>query len=129
MAVTYKNRQVQANQVAFDQIDIFQADFYTRVPGLSHSDVVLTLTLNNEPVSWPLVDGSAVQNSTISSGRVYWGVLPSGAYGVRFFPNSYGLWTLSIGYTGSPLQLTILSLDVVNFATGSDSGLSVGFCT
>lgn len=127
MAVSYRTRQIQVNQVFYDQIDIFQADFFSRVPGLLVTDVVLTLTLNNTPVSWPLVDGSGVTDGQVTSGFVYWAELTTGGYGVRLFPNSLGHWNLSIAYAPRT-QIVTIDFDVVNLPLTVDSGIRADFC-
>lgn len=129
MAATYRSRLVQVNRVIFDQVDIFQSDFFTRVLGLTPADVTLTLSLNNATVSWPLVDGSAVIDSQVVAGSVYWNQLVTGAYGVRFFPNSLGHWNLTISYALAPTQITLIDYDVVNLPVSVDPSLRVDFCS
>lgn len=128
MAATYRTRLVQVNQVVFDQVDIFQSDFFTRRTGLLPTDVTLTLFLNNAVVAWPLVDGSAVTDAQVVSGSVYWNELTNGAYGIRFYPNSLGHWSLSISYSAAaPNQIVSLDFDVSSPSSSSDS-LRVDFC-
>lgn len=119
---------MQVNRAIFDQVDIFQSDFYNRITGLTPTDVAMSLTLNNTTVVWPLVDGAGVQDGEVASGKVYWNQLSNGAYGIRFYPNAYGLWTLNVGYPSGPPQLTILRFDVANFQVASEAGLRAGFC-
>jgi hypothetical protein len=115
MATTNRTRSVQANQVVFDQVEILQADLFTRVLGLVVADVVLTLTYNNIAVSWPLVSGTGTTDAQIASGSVYWDELPSGAYGLRFFPNALGMWSVEIAYsTGALNQRVTVTYDVFN---------------
>lgn len=128
MSVTYRTRQIQVNQVIFDQVDIFQTDFFARVPGLLVTDVTLTLFFNNTPVSWPLVDGTSVTDSQVAAGSVYWSELPNHAYGIRFFPNSLGHWNLSISYSPVPSQIVSIDFDVVNLPLTVDSGITANFC-
>lgn len=126
--ITFRTRSAQVNQVVFDQIDLLSADQYTRIPGVSASNVTLTLFFNNAPVSWPLVEGASVSDGQIVSGSVYWNALPNQAYGVRFFPKSLGHWNLIIDYPGTS-QIISLDYDVVNLPIGVEPGLTVGFCT
>lgn len=129
MAVVNKSRLVQINRLAFEQVDIFQSDFFTRIPGLVPSDVSLTLTYNNEVVAWPLVSGVAVTNGEVSSGRVYWSELANNAYGLRFYPNALGLWVVEVAYAATPQQITVVGFDVVNLPLSySDQSIRVGFC-
>lgn len=129
MAVVNKSRLVQINRIAFDQVDIFQSNFFTRITGLTPADVTLSITFNNEVVAWPLVDGSAVTNGEVASGKVYWSQLVSGAYGLRFYPNALGLWSLSVSYAASPQQITIIEFDVINLPLNYvDQSIRAGFC-
>ena len=129
MASSYRNRQVQINQVVFDQVGIFQSDFFNKVTGLQHSDVTFQLYLNNQVVSWPLVDGSTVSDGQVAAGQVFWNELPSGSYGIRFFPTQMGHWSLSVSFAPSPSQIVNIDFDIVNFpsATSAD-GLRTNFC-
>jgi len=130
MAATFRTRLIQVNQVVFDQVDIFQADFFTRVTGLTPADVTLTLMFNNQAVAWPLVDGTAVLDTQVVAGSVYWAELPNNAYGIRFFPNSLGHWNLAISYSAAPpSQIIGIDFDVVNLPLSVDSGLRADFCT
>lgn len=129
MAATFRTRLIQVNQVVFDQVDIFLSDFFTRITGLTPTDVTLSLMLNNQAVAWPLVDGTAVDNTQVAAGSVYWAELPNGAYGVRFFPSQLGHWNLSISYSStSPAQIIGIDFDVVNLPLSVDSGLRADFC-
>jgi len=120
---------LQVNQVVYDQVDIFQSDFFSRVPGLTITDVTLSLTLNNVAVAWPLVNGSSVIDSQVVAGSVYWSELATHAYGVRFFPNALGHWNLSISYPLAPAQIIILDYDLVNLPISVESGLRADFCS
>ncbi len=115
MATTNRTRAVQVNQVIFDQVEILQADLFTRVSGLTVANVSLTLTYNNDVVSWPLISGVGIIDSQVVVGNVYWNELSSGAYGLRFFPNALGTWSIEIAYSaGSPNQRVTVTYDVFN---------------
>ncbi len=128
MAATYRSRLTQVNQVAYDLVDIFQSDLFTRITGLTAADVTLTLMFNNAVVAWPLENGASVPDSQIASGTVYWDQLTNGSYGLRFIPNAIGHWNLWIAYSSSsPSQIVGISIDVVNAPT-PDTGIMVNFC-
>jgi hypothetical protein len=127
MTATFRNRTVQANQVVYDQVDLFLVDQYTRATGVQVTDVTLAVTLNNAPVAWPLVDGTSVNNQQVVAGSIYWAVLTNGGYGIRFFPNQLGHWNLTFTYPGST-QIVGIDFDVVN-PIDVPSGLTMGFCT
>ena len=127
MAATFRNRQIQINQVTFDQVDIFQSDVFNRVTGLIPSNMGFVLMLNNEVVTWPLVDGTAVQDSQVVSGSVYWNQLANGSYGIRLYVNSLGHWNLIFSYASIP-QIVSIDYDVVNIPVSSDTGFKASFC-
>ena len=128
MSTTKNVRAVQVNQVLFDQIEILQADLFTRVTGLTVSNVTLVLRYNNVVVNWPLVSGTSVSDSQVVAGSVYWNELTGSAYGLRFYPNALGTWSIEISYSGgSPTQRITIVYDVFNPLT-VDSGLRATLC-
>ncbi len=129
MAATYRSRLTQVNQVAYDLVDIFQSDLFTRITGLTAADVTLTLMFNNGVLAWPLADGASISDSQVSSGTVYWDQLTNGSYGLRFVPNAVGHWNLWISYSSTtPSQIVGISIDVVSTPTTPDTGMMVNFC-
>jgi hypothetical protein len=128
MAATFRNRSVQINQVVFDQVDIFNSDFFNPVTGLLPASIGFTLTVNNQAVGWTLVDGVGVADGLIVAGSVYWSELPSSSYGIRFFPSSLGRWVLDFAFAPSPSQKIMLGFDVVNLPTFVEQGLRSSFC-
>lgn len=128
MAALYRSRFVQINLVVFDQVDIFQSDFYNPVTGLGPSNVTLSVFFNNTLVTWPLVDGSSVIDSQVVAGSVFWNELSSGAYGVRFYPNNLGHWRLVFKYAPSPSQVISLDYDVKDLPNFVESGLTARSC-
>lgn len=128
MAALYRSRFVQINQVIFDQVDIFQSDFFNPVTGLDPTDVSLSVFFNNTLVTWPLVDGSSVIDSQVVAGSVFWSELSTGAYGVRFYPNNLGHWKLVFKYAPSPSQVINLDYDVKDLPNFVESGLRANFC-
>jgi hypothetical protein len=127
MSATYRNRQVQVNQIIFDQVDLFQSDGFNRISGLLPTDVSFALFLDNQVGNWPLVDGTTVFDGQVAGGSVYWAVLPNGSYGIRFFPSSIGHWTLTFSFAPTP-QIVTIDYDVVNIGQGTDPGFRASFC-
>lgn len=119
---------IQVNRVVYDQVDIFQADFFTRVIGLLFTDVTVSLTRDNVVAAWPLVDGTLVPDSQVVAGRIYWNALSTGAYGIRYFPNALGHWNLSVAWPQTPPQNIVIDYDVVNLPLAVESGLRADFC-
>jgi hypothetical protein len=127
---TTRGRLVAPNQVVFDQADFFQSDGYTRVLGLTVSQVAIQVYLNNVLQGWTLVDGSAVTEAQIVSGKVYFSPISGGPYSVRWRPNAIGYWRLILTY---PAGSQILAQDYdVSTSTGtsgpsSSTGLQTSF--
>jgi hypothetical protein len=116
MAQTTRGRQVPANQTVDDQADFFQSDGFTRVTGLTVSQLVMQLFLNN------------VTDGQITSGNVYWLEVPGspGIYSVRFRPNALGYWRLLITYPVG-MQIEGQDYDVVPPSPTVDQGLKASF--
>ena len=124
---TTRGRLVQINQVILDQADFFEGDGYTRVTGLTPSDLESKLYLNNTLQPWALIDGGSTTDSQVSSGNVYWQEVTgsSGIYNVRFRPNAVGYWRLLIAY---PVGTQIMAQDYdVSQYPLTDSGLRASF--
>jgi hypothetical protein len=112
---TTRGRLVYNNLVVYDQADFFNLDGYTRVSGLTPSQLVCQMYHNNVLLAWPLVVGSGLIESQITAGHVYWDDLGSG-YGVRWRPNALGYWRLLLTY---PVGSQILGQDYdVSSGTG-----------
>lgn len=109
-----------------DQADFFQADFFTRITGLTNASLSLALFLNNVEVAWPLITGTGVSDVQIASGNVYFHELTvAGYYGVRFKPNAIGYWRVVLNYAVG-VQSVALDYDVVSPAA-LPSGLKASF--
>ena len=124
---TTRGRLVYSNQVVFDQADFFQLDGYTRVAGLTVSQVVMELYFNNLPQSWTMVSGVGVPDAQVVAGKVYWQEIPGGPYALRFRPNAVGYWRLLVTY---PVGTQRLAQDYdVNAGTGVavPSGIKTSF--
>jgi len=125
---TTRGRQVFANQPVLDQADFFEGDGFTRVDGLTLSDITSQLFLNNALQSWPLVDGSAVTDVNVAAGKVFFHEVAPGIYSVRFRPNAIGYWRLLINYPAGS-QILAQDYDVVaqTGTLGGSSGIKSSF--
>ena len=125
---TTRGRLVFNNQVVFDQADFFGPDGFTRAPGLTPSQLILEVYLDNELQSWPLVLGVGITESMVVSGHVYFDTLPGVVYGIRWRPNATGYWRLILSY---PVGFQVLAQDYdVEPGTGAappGGGLKVSF--
>jgi hypothetical protein len=97
---TTRGRLVQINQVVIDQADYFDFDGYTRVTGLTPSDLTMQLFINNGLQPWLFVDGTLTADAQIVSGKVFFNEVPGspGIYSLRFRPDSLGYWRLLVDY-------------------------------
>ena len=125
---TTRGRLVQINQVILDQADFFQLDGFTRVPGLTPTDLTGQLFFNNLLQPWPLILGSGVSDALVKSGNVYWNEVSgsTGIYNVRFRPNAMGYWRLLITYPVGT-QIMAQDFDVVSQIPLVESGLKASF--
>lgn len=125
---TTRGRQVFSNQTVLDQADFFQGDGFTRVTGITLSDVTAQLFLNNALQSWPLVNGSVVTDVNVAAGSIYFYEVSSGIYSVRFRPNAIGYWRMLINYPAGS-QILAQDYDVVaqTGTIGGGTGIKSSF--
>lgn len=88
-------RNVSSGSLARAQADFFQISGQ-RVVGVVWSTLAAHVFVNNAALPWPAADGSAVQDSSISAGKVYFNEIAGspGFYSVRFFPDRVGFWRI-----------------------------------
>lgn len=125
---TTRGRLVFNNLVVYDQVEFFQLDGFTRVTGLIPSQLILEVYHDNTVLSWPLLPGVGVLDPQITSGQVYFDVLSTGSYGIRWRPNATGYWRLMLSYAAG-YQILAQDYDV-NAGTGVSApggGLKVSF--
>lgn len=126
--ISSRIRTVLHNKVVLDQAEFLTGDEYTRVAGLTSSNLNLKAFFNNVLQPWSLVAGSSVSDNLIKSGSVYWSEIPGapGYYNVRFRPNAIGHWRLALNYDVGT-QSVILGFDVVEQPPSIDNGLTASF--
>jgi len=125
---TTHGRIVEINQAVVDQADFFQSDGYTRQAGLTTANVTSQLFFNNSEQPWSLLDGTALLDSQVASGNVYWSEIPGsgGVYSVRFRPNALGFWRLLINYPVGK-QIVAQDYDIVLKAENCQPGIRSTF--
>jgi hypothetical protein len=109
------NRLVSAGALIYAQPDIFSPSSpHERISGLDFSDIQFRLFINNSTISWPLVSGLGVPDSSIVSGKVYFNQITSneGFYSVRFFADRVAFWRLVL-QVPSYMTESMLDFDVV----------------
>jgi len=124
---TTRGRLVQNNQVVFDQADFFLSNGFTRITGLTISDLTMDIFFQNVTQPWLFVSGVGVTDVQVVSGRVYFNEISGkpGYYSVRLRPNAVGYWRLILSYTAG-LQTVGQDYDVTA-ATSTDAGLRASF--
>lgn len=100
-------RVLPLHAVALDQLDFYQGDFFTRIAGITPSNLVLTAFYNNSPLNWPLLSGVGLTDAQIAAGSVYIHEIQTGYYGVRFRPNAAGYWRFTFDYAIGTQSVTL----------------------
>jgi hypothetical protein len=121
-------RSVFSQGVIRDQIDFyFPSGSSQRTTGLTASIIQATLFVNNALMSWPLMDGASVPDSSISSGYIYFNEISGspGFYSIRFFANKVGFWRLVMKNNSTGIE-QVKEYDVTSSSNNS-SGLNASF--
>jgi hypothetical protein len=114
----------------YDQADFFHLDGYTRVQGLTPSQLNLEIYFNNYPQPWDLIIGTHTTDIQVTTGHVYWDDLGK-LYGIRWRPLGVGYWRVLITYPQGGQILgqdydvaagTIVKPPVVGFKVALGSG-------
>jgi hypothetical protein len=90
-------RLISAGTLAYEQLDFFFPPGSTsRIAGIPASSLQMWLFVNNQILSWPLVDGTMTADSSIVAGSIYFNEISSspGFYSVRFFPDRVGFFRI-----------------------------------
>lgn len=124
-------RLVSAGALVYDQLDFYlPAGSINRPSGVVVGNLSLTVFADNAVMTWPLADGSAVADSSISAGTVYFNEIAGapGYYSVRFFPDRVAQWRLVFVNAGLSAEVrrdyTALPPGVLRPGTG---GLNASF--
>lgn len=126
------SRLVSAGAIIYDQPDIYSpVGTINRPTGLVVANFAFTQLVNGASLPWPLADGSAVPDSSISSGSAYFNEIPGtpGFYSVRFLPDRVGFWKLILTNAGLGIDV-VLEYDVLASGAlkpGASSGLIASF--
>ena len=125
---TTRGRLVRNNEVVLDQADYFASDGFTRVTGLTVTQLQCVIFFNNAVQPWIFQSGANITDAQIASGKVYWVEVPGspGYYNVRFRPNAVGYWRLLITYTAGD-QIMGQDYDVTGAPANVDVGLHSAF--
>jgi hypothetical protein len=124
------SRLIAAGAVVYDQPDFYSSPG-TRATGVVLANLSLTLFVNNGLLSWPLEDGSAIADSSITAGSVYFNEISgsNGYYNVRFFPHQIGYWKLVLKHNALN-QEVVKEYDIIasgSLSPTSTSGLNASF--
>lgn len=124
------SRLIAAGAVVYEQLDFYNPPT-TRATGVVPANLTLTLFVNNQVLSWPLEDGSAIADSSVSAGSVYFNEISGsdGYYNIRFFPHQIGFWRMIIRHNALS-QEVIKEFDVIasgSLKPTSSAGLNASF--
>lgn len=123
-------RTVSAGVLVRDQLDIYNPpSSFTRSTGVVPSGISVTAFVNNAAVAWPLADGTAVADSSVSAGTVYFNEIPgsAGFYSLKFFPDRVGFWRFVIRIAATSTEV-VKEYDVVpSQQVNASSGLNASF--
>lgn len=127
MAAVVRGRIVRVNQTVIDQADFFQVNGFSRVLGLTFTDLTSQIFYDNVPQPWILTNGATTSDSQVKAAFVYFHEIPgaSGNYSVRFRPNASGYWRLILTYTAGQ-QIVAQDYDVMAEPSQA-SGLTASF--
>jgi len=112
-----------------------QADFFlpgggtNRVSGIVVSQLGLSAFAENGLLSWALADGTAVPDSSISAGTVWFNEISGapGFYSIRFFPDRTGYWRIVLRNAALSVEVA-QDFDVVAAGPlGPPNGLNASF--
>jgi hypothetical protein len=124
------SRLIAAGTVVYGQLDFFNPPTI-RATGIVLANLTLTLFVNNQILNWPLEDGSAIADSSISAGSIYFNEISGspGYYAIRFFPHQIGFWRLIIKHNAFS-QEVVKEFDVIasgSLKPTSSAGLNASF--
>lgn len=121
------NRIVPAGSIVYGQLDFYDSVSRARIPGIQVSDLLFKLFFNNSILNWPLQDGSAIFDSSVAAGIVYFNEtsLDSTFYSLRFFPDRVGFWRFVFSDMSIGVEI-IQEYDIVPAAVFSSAGPSGG---
>lgn len=108
-------RLISAGALAYEQLDFFlPSGSVNRIAGIPASSLQMWLFVNNQILSWPLVDGTMIADSGIVAGSVYFNEIAAspGFYSVRFFPDRVGFFRLVFLSQSYSIEL-VRELDVL----------------
>ena len=107
-------RNVSSGSLVRAQADFFlPAGSANRVTGVQWSTLAPLVFVNNSALPWQIADGTAVPDSSISAGTVYFHEIPGspGFYSVRFFPDRTGYWRIALKSSSLGAEV-ILEFDI-----------------
>lgn len=104
------SRIIPAGSIAYGQVDIYlPGPGFNRAVGLDASSAVLKAFINNAQLTWTLLNGVSIPDSSITSGSIYFNeILGSpGFYSVRFFPDRTGYWRVLLRFQSIPAEIPL----------------------
>lgn len=120
-----------AYSIVYDQLDFYSPiGSINRLSGITVGQLTLNLFINNQLLTWPIIDGSLIYDSSISSGSVYFNEIigSNGYYSIRLFTDRVGSWRLIFRNSGLGVEI-IKEYDVVpsDYMKSPIEGLNASF--
>lgn len=118
------NRLLPSAKVVRDQIDIYSpSNTGNRLSNVMVGSLTVKVFFENQDQGWDLLDGTNIQDSSISSGHVYFNQISGadGYYSIRFFPDRVGFWRVVFYHSATQTDIP-LGYDVVPSGAFSSSG-------
>ncbi len=121
-------RSVSAGCLIRDQADFYLPGGTQRASGISVSQVSLDAFSDNGLLEWPIADGSAVADSSISAGTIYFSEIygAPGFYSIRFFPDRVGYWRMVLRVSAFGSE-AIREYDITPSSSSPSNGLNASF--
>jgi hypothetical protein len=104
------SRIIPAGSIAYGQVDIYlPGPGFNRIVGLNASAASLTAFINNAQLTWTLMNGTSIPDSSVSAGFVYFNEIlgSAGYYSVRFFPDRTGFWRIILKFSSIPAEIVL----------------------
>ena len=123
-------RVIQSGSLVRDQVDLYNPlGGFVRATGVTTAGVSVTLFVNNLLTVWPVIDGTLVADSSISSGNVYFNEIfgSPGFYQFRFFPDRVGYWKFVFGVTLTTSEVIKEYDSIVTSQTNTPGSLNASF--
>jgi hypothetical protein len=124
------SRLITAGSITYEQLDFYYPPNSAMRPiGIVLANLTCVAFINNGILSWPMIDGTSVPDSSVSPGFLYFNSIADGFYGLRFFPHMIGFWRIVVKHASYNIEIT-KDYDIIpngSFKPVGSSGLNASF--